>query len=134
MTDKRQTYEAKCHCGKVHFKFRGEPVHTAIRCNCSMCRRKNAVMSTGCYSGDAFEIISGKDNLGTYLFGDRKVKHHFCTSCGIYTFHQMGRQQDHEEIELQGEFRVNLGCAEEIDLEKLSVRVFDGHDSWRFLN
>ena len=36
-------YQGSCHCGKVAFEVEGE-IQGVISCNCSICRRKGALM------------------------------------------------------------------------------------------
>lgn len=56
--------------------------------------------------------------LSKYQFDDTIAKHHFCSRCGIFTF---------VETRLNlGEFRVNLGCIEDIDSFSIPVSTFDG--------
>jgi hypothetical protein len=38
-------YQGKCHCGAVGFSFEGEKIEKGLRCNCSICTRKGAMMS-----------------------------------------------------------------------------------------
>ena len=119
-------YQGKCHCGKVRFSFTTDPIERAIRCNCSICRRKDAIMSDRYYAPDEFRLESGSAALTLYRFGDEMVNHWFCKHCGIYPFHD-GPQSP-------GRYRVNLGCVDALDLDKLSIRTFDGKDSWRLLD
>jgi hypothetical protein len=49
--------------------------------DCSICRRKNALMVK------VHRLISGHELLATYQFHTRMAAHHFCRTCGIYTFH-----------------------------------------------
>jgi hypothetical protein len=119
------TYEGQCHCGAVRFRLRSEPITTGMRCNCSYCKRRNAVMSSQYYDPDHFEILSGEDDLTFYHWGDVMVNHYFCRHCGIYTFH--------DAIENPGTGRVNLGCFD-IDLDSLQIRRFDGADTWQYLD
>ena len=59
----------------------------------------------------------GRGDL-TYRFGTQVAKHHFCSVCGIFVF---------VETRLRpGEYRVNLGCIDEIDPLALPIEVFDG--------
>lgn len=38
-------YQGSCHCGAVRFRFSSEPINQGLRCNCSICVRKGALMS-----------------------------------------------------------------------------------------
>ena len=39
-------YKARCHCGRVRFSFRSPEIKTGCRCNCSLCVRRGAVLSS----------------------------------------------------------------------------------------
>jgi len=44
--DKRMSeYQGSCHCGAVRFSYEGEPIERGLRCNCSICARKGAMMT-----------------------------------------------------------------------------------------
>jgi hypothetical protein len=115
----KRTYEGRCHCGAVRFRFRSEELNEGRRCNCSMCVRKGAVMSARYYQPDEFEIVAGREALSVYLWGDRMVNHYFCRHCGIYPFHD-------GIDEYEGRFRVNLGCVEGVDVFALEMKLLDG--------
>ena len=53
------TYEGACHCAAVRFRVTCEPITVAMRCNCSICRRKNPVMSQPYFPKEDFELVSG---------------------------------------------------------------------------
>ena len=113
-----KTYTGSCHCGAIRFAFKASEIDTGLRCNCSLCRRKGALMS-GFVVAPADMSIEDKDNqLATYVFGSGVAQHHFCRQCGIYPFHQTLRKPGH--------YRVNLGCVDGVDSLALPVEVFDG--------
>ena len=113
-----QTYKGTCHCGAVTFDFAHEAITGGLRCNCSICRRRGAVMSTFVLSPDELRIHADEGALACYEFGTQTAKHYFCTRCGIYPFHQTLRKPGH--------YRVNLGCIDDLDTNAMDVRVFDG--------
>jgi hypothetical protein len=110
-------YAGSCHCGAVKFTLDIEPITSGVRCNCSMCRRKSAVMSELYFTSQQMTIALTQP-LGKYVWGDRTVNNFFCTTCGIYTFH--------EPIDEPGTYRVNLGCIDGIDPLALPIRSVDG--------
>jgi hypothetical protein len=112
------TYHGSCHCGTVKFSFECDPIERGLRCNCSICSRKGAMMTPEMIPPERFHIESGEDQLGLYQFDDGKAKHYFCKKCGIYPFHETAR--------MPGSFRANLGCVDEVDEFKLECDVFDG--------
>ena len=111
-------YKGTCHCGSVSFSFEHEAIENGLRCNCSICRRKGAVMSAFTLQAEAFSYEAESDVLGMYQFGANVAKHYFCKSCGIYPFH--------ETLRKPGQFRVNLGCIDEVDINTISIALFDG--------
>jgi hypothetical protein len=111
-------YQGSCHCGAVRFSFEGDKIEKGLRCNCSICKRKGAMMTTQAIAPDHFRIEAEEGALGLYQFGARTAKHYFCARCGIYTFHETAR--------MPGHYRVNLGCIDAIDAFSLEFDVFDG--------
>lgn len=111
-------YQGSCHCGAVRFSFSGEEISRGIRCNCSICIRKGAMMSPDPIPEAEFKIEAEEGALGLYQFDSKIAKHYFCKHCGIYPFH--------ETIRAPGHYRVNLGCVEGVDPLSLEFDVFDG--------
>lgn len=114
----KKHYRGSCHCGAVRFGFEGEDITNGLRCNCSICSRKGAMMSSEVIPPEKFKIESEEGALGLYRFGLMTAKHYFCNHCGIYPFHESARKPGH--------YRVNLGCVEGIDTFALVADVFDG--------
>ena len=113
-----QNYEGSCHCGAVKFSYEGDKIEKGLRCNCSLCARKGAIMTQQTISQEDLKIEDENDALGLYQFGAKTAKHYFCKNCGIYTFHETAR--------FPGHFRVNIGCLNDIDSVDLAYDVFDG--------
>jgi len=111
-------YQGSCHCGAVSFSYDGDEITSGLRCNCSLCSRRGAMMSAEAIPPERFTIEAAEDALGLYQFGIKTAKHYFCKHCGIYPFHQTARVPDH--------FRVNLACVEGVDPFALEAEVFDG--------
>ena len=114
----QRTHPAWCHCGGVRVEVdlpNGliDPRH----CNCSMCRRRGAIVATA--EIDGLRIIEGGDCLRSYQFDTNTARHFFCSTCGIYTYHQ--RRSNPEQ------YSFNVGCLEGIDpFEVEEVTVYDG--------
>ena len=113
-----QTYQASCHCGAVAFTFKGPAIDRGLRCNCSLCRRKGAMMTPFTFPPSDLEVAAHEEALTLYEFGTGVAKHYFCRHCGVYTFHETRRQPGH--------FRANIGCVEGVDPFNLPCEVFDG--------
>jgi hypothetical protein len=108
-------YAGSCHCGAVQFRIDAE-IDELTTCDCSLCTRKNALMAK--VPQRALTIIAGEDALSTYEWNTRRAKHHFCSRCGIYTFHRKRAAPDH--------FGVNVFCLEGFDPASVPVRATEG--------
>ena len=107
----------KCHCGLVEAEINVKDFTKLIRCNCSICKRKGAIMSM--VKNEDFYIVRGKEYLKLYQFHSKVAKHFFCTNCGIYTHHNPRANPSMTGF--------NLGCVDEIDTFKLSkIDINDG--------
>ncbi|WP_322052248.1 GFA family protein [Paraburkholderia bannensis] len=111
-----EALHGSCHCGAVRFEVR-TALAPASRCNCSLCRRKGALMSPPFAAGE-LTITHGEADLTLYQFNTRVAKHYFCRHCGIYPFHQTRKDPKL--------WRVNLGCLDGVDVYALEAGVNDG--------
>ena len=100
----------KCHCGEVEVETNiPDNLEKILKCNCSICKRKGAVMSM--VKNEDFKIIKGQDKLKLYQFHTKVAKHFFCINCGIYTHHN-----PRSNPTMTG---FNVGCIDDIDTFKL---------------
>jgi hypothetical protein len=112
---KRHT--GSCHCGAVKFAITTDfPELTT--CDCSICRRKNALMVK--VHESAFELLAGEDSLTEYRFHTRTARHFFCKVCGIYPFHRKRVTPDF--------VGVNVFCLDDFVPDSLTVRATVGKD------
>ena len=99
-------HRLSCHCGAVVLELDlPAGIVDPQRCNCSLCRRKGAVVATVPRNG--LRVIQGERALRLYQFHTRVARHYFCSHCGIYTHHQRRSNPD--------EYGYNVGCLEGID-------------------
>jgi hypothetical protein len=112
------TRTGTCHCGAVTFEVKLENgLENLRRCNCSLCRRKGAIMAGVPIAN--LKVVKGADMLTLYRWNTKTAKHYFCKVCGIYTHHQ--RRSNPEE------FGVNVACIEGVDPFALGdIKVGDG--------
>ncbi len=114
-TRAKQTFYGSCHCGSVKFRINTDfPELTT--CNCSICRRKNALMVK--VHEDDFTLLEGDDKLTEYQFHTNTARHFFCKVCGIYPFHRKRTAPN--------SFGVNVYCLEGVDLAGIPVRETEG--------
>lgn len=109
------TYTGACHCKAVTFAFDAE-LEELIRCNCSLCSKRNALMAT--VPRSAFQVTNGHDALLLYRWNSGVAQHYFCGTCGIYLYHQ--RRSDPALLS------VNAYCIDGLDAAALPVRQVDG--------
>lgn len=107
-----------CHCKSVEFEVElKNGLEEIRRCNCSLCRRKGAVMAS--VPVEKLKIIRGEDNLSLYQWNSKTAKHYFCKTCGIYTHHQRRSNPS--------QFGFNIACIEGVNpLELGNIAVGDG--------
>ena len=108
------THKATCHCGAIELALElPDNLGRLSRCDCSICRRKGAIMLG--VPLDKLKVVKGEDYLSLYQFHSNTAKHYFCKTCGIYTHHQRRSNPN--------EYGVNVGCIEGVnprDLEPVS--------------
>lgn len=117
MTNGKQTYSGSCHCGAVRFKIT-TTVTELTTCDCSICKRKNAVMLK--VHESEFELLDGHESLTEYQFHTATAQHFFCTTCGIYPFHRKRVTPDH--------FGINVGCLSDFQSTGITVRETNGSE------
>ncbi|MCV2401955.1 GFA family protein [Marinomonas sp. C2222] len=99
-------HKATCHCGAVELELTlPNGVENPRRCDCSICRRKGAIV--GSVDLANLRIVKGHDVLKLYQFNTNVAKHFFCSECGIYTHHQ--------RRSFPNLYGYNIGCLEGVN-------------------
>ncbi|CAH0992047.1 hypothetical protein SIN8267_02162 [Sinobacterium norvegicum] len=111
-------HKASCHCGAVAIVLDlRQGLGELRRCDCSMCRRRGAIVASVPLAG--ISIIKGAEDLTLYQFNTHTAKHYFCRHCGIYTHHQRRSNPS--------QYGFNVACLEGINPLKLSnIPTHDG--------
>lgn len=105
-TEIQAKHAARCHCGAVELELTlPDGIVEPRRCDCSMCRRRGAIVASVPLSG--IRIVRGQDVLRLYQFNTCTAKHYFCSVCGIYTHHQ--RRSNPEQ------YGYNVGCLDGVN-------------------
>lgn len=95
-----------CHCSAVVIEVTfADGLENIRRCNCSLCRRKGAVMAA--VPINRLKVIKGKEKLSCYQWNTKVAEHYFCSQCGIYTHHK--RRSDPTQ------FGINIACIEGVN-------------------
>ena len=122
----RKTYHGSCHCGAVHFDAEIDLAAGTSRCNCSICGKGRFWKAIVPASG--FHLRRGADDLTTYRFGSRTIRHRFCRHCGIKPFGQ-GHMDGVGDF-----FAVNIACLDDVPSNELAAAPVDfedgRHDDW----
>ncbi|MFM7507252.1 MAG: GFA family protein [Rubrivivax sp.] len=111
-------HRLSCHCGAVVLELElPDGIVNPRRCDCSMCRRRGAIVAS--VPLDGIRIVQGQEQLRLYQFNTREARHYFCAVCGIYTHHQRRSFPD--------QYGYNVGCLEGVNPFDLpDVPVNDG--------
>ena len=101
----------KCHCGAVEAEINLDgDLAKVIKCNCSICKRKGAIMSM--VKNEDFKIVKGEEKLKLYQFHSKAVS---------YTHHN-----PRINPAMTG---FNVGCIDEINtFDMKEVPVNDGQN------
>lgn len=102
----KSKHRLSCHCGSVVLELNlPDGIVNPRRCDCSICRRKGAVVASVLLPD--IRIVHGEDVLRLYQFNKKVAKHYFCSVCGIYTHHQRRSFPD--------QYGYNVGCLEGVN-------------------
>lgn len=112
------THSGSCHCGNIAFDFESGPITEGMACNCSMCRRKGAIMHF--LPESAFTLKTPRENLATYRFNRHVIDHHFCADCGTAPFSEGADPKGNRMI------AVNLCCVDDVDPRTLAIKFHNG--------
>lgn len=101
-----ETRKGSCHCGSIAFEVDlANGFENLRRCNCSLCRRKGAIIAS--VPVERLRVTQGTDMLTLYQWNSKTAKHYFCKVCGIYTHHQ--RRSNPRE------FGFNVACIDGVN-------------------
>jgi len=117
-TEIKSKHRLSCHCGAVVLELDlPDGIVNPRRCDCSLCRRRGAIVASVPLAG--IRMIQGAESLTLYQFNTRTAKHYFCSRCGIYTHHQ--------RRSVPTEYGYNVACLEGVNPFDLGpVRTLDG--------
>ena len=110
-----------CHCEKVELEVNipDEGFKKLMRCNCSLCKKKGAIMTS--IPREELKIVKGEDVLKLYQYHTKVAKHYFCSNCGIYTHHVMRSNPNM--------YGINVACLEGVrPFELDNVVINDGEN------
>jgi hypothetical protein len=112
-----QTYHGACQCGAVEFEAPLDLDNTMV-CNCSRCQRLGWVMAFAPRAKVNF--IKGERATTQYLFNKERIRHQFCSVCGIEPF-AFATGKDGVETAV-----INVNCLDGVDPRALQSKAVDG--------
>jgi hypothetical protein len=119
--------KGSCHCGNTKFEVSEQP-SSVTRCTCSLCSKRGALWA---YCTPAqFRLLSPTENVATYQWGGRTVKHHFCANCGCGTFSESPDWSTGKPDFNHPKVGVNSRLFDDFDLDAVPVTVIDGKNLW----
>jgi hypothetical protein len=119
--------KGSCHCGNTQFEVAEAPAGVT-RCTCSFCSKSGALWAY--YKPEQFRLTSAPENVATYQWGSRTVKHHFCANCGGNTYSESpdwsGGKPDFGKMKIG----VNAWLFDDFDSAAVPATVIDGKNLW----
>lgn len=114
-------YTGSCHCGRIAFEVDrelGGELTGVVACNCSICRRKGALMWF--VPRAALKLTTSESDMASYSFNRHVIRHRFCPHCGIHPFGE-GTMPDGMPMAA-----INVRCVDDVDIDVLPVKHYDG--------
>ena len=112
------THKGGCHCGRVRFEVRAPAAIRVSECNCSICAKSGYLGMV--VPSDRFTLLSGDDDLTTYVFNTEVARHSFCSHCGIKSFYVPRSHPDG--------VNVNARCLDPGTVTEMTVTPFNGQE------
>lgn len=97
-----------------------------MSCTCSYCARAGALWAA--YPVSAVTLDYEGASLVRYEHGDRTLAFISCGTCGCTTHFES------KDTAPDARMKVNMRMAVNYDYRHIPLRVFDGADSWRYLD
>ena len=113
-------YKGGCHCGKIAFDVDGE-IDQVLQCNCSICSKRGYLLWF--VPRAKLDLHTPESELSTYTFNKHRIKHHFCSTCGVAPF-GLGSDGKGEAIAA-----MNVRCLEGVDPASLKTVQYDGRSA-----
>jgi hypothetical protein len=119
--------QGSCHCGATRFEIDAAPAEVT-RCTCSFCSKRGALWAY--YPPERFRLLTPLEDVATYLWNSRTVKHHFCAQCGCGTYSESPDWSTGKPDFARPKIGVNARLLDEFELEAVPVQMVDGRRLW----
>jgi hypothetical protein len=119
--------ESSCHCGAVKLKIDSDLPETLLSCNCSICRRYGNLMAY--YSSENVSVVAAVDAIQKYAWGDKCIAFVRCRTCGC-----LSHWESLDPNSTSDRMGVNARLFDNVEINKIRIRHFDGADTWKFVD
>lgn len=116
---------ASCHCGNVRIEIPELPA-SATSCNCSLCRRYGALWAY--FTRAQVKLEAADATLAPYRWGDCTIDFWHCRKCGCLTHYTSVDESPGSR------FAVNTRMLPQEAMDTLTVRHFDGAETWQYVD
>lgn len=117
--------EGKCHCGNITLIIPSLTTN-ATSCNCSICSRYAAIW--GYFKEADVTVTIGANGMDSYAHGDKMINFNHCGKCGCITHYTSTAPSSSTRL------AVNYRMFDTNVLKQLTVKHFDGANSWVYLD
>jgi hypothetical protein len=117
--------EGSCHCGDVRLVISKPPAY-AIKCNCSICIRLGALWAH--FAASMVRVEGHPQNTSAYTWGKETLRTIRCRTCGCATHWEALKPEAGAEV------GVNINNFGRQLIQNTPVRIFDGADTWAYLD
>lgn len=116
--------QGQCHCGNVQLTI-PKLTETGTSCTCSICSRYASIW--GYFNESEVQVFIGEQGISSYCHGDKTINFNRCNQCGCITHYTCVDPTPTSKL------AVNYRMFPNTVLQKMTVRLFDGADTWQFL-
>lgn len=121
------TIKGSCHCGATRFELSEAP-DSVTRCTCSLCSKRGALWAY--YKPEQFRLTTPLEQVSTYRWQTKTVKHNFCAICGCGTYSESPDWSSGQPDFSNPKIAVNAHLLDNFDLQAVPVIVIDGKNLW----
>jgi hypothetical protein len=117
--------EGSCHCGAIRYVATETPAWLT-RCNCSYCRRSAGLWAHS--TREKIKLSYAEDDAIKYVWGDKTLANVSCKTCGCTT------HWENLDPAPTARMAVNANMADPKVIKGIRIRLFDGADTWEYLD
>jgi len=117
--------KGQCHCKNVRLSI-AQLTKTATSCTCSICSRYAAVW--GYFKESDVDVSVDEYGISSYSYGDKLINFNYCNRCGCITHYTSTKPTTNTTL------AVNYRMFDAHVLKQVKIKVFDGADTWQYLD